>query len=63
MGQGDCELIQGMKNLITQNFSLRDVEYRTSCFPHDLATDGFAVKGQALRVLPPPSGAAIGKPN
>ena len=28
MRNGDCELIQEMKDLITQNFSLRDVAYR-----------------------------------
>ncbi len=53
MGGGDCELIQGMKDLITQNFTLRSVEYRTSCFPHEVTLNGFSVKGQALRALPP----------
>jgi hypothetical protein len=52
MGDGDCELVQSMKNLITQNFSLRDIEYRTDCVPHQLTMDGFAVKGQVLRTLP-----------
>jgi hypothetical protein len=54
MGEGDCELIQGMKDVITQNFSLRDVEYRTDCFPHQVTLDGFAVKVQALRASPAP---------
>jgi hypothetical protein len=52
LGEGACELIQEMKDLITQNFSLRDVDYRTSCIPHELTLDGFAVEGQALRALP-----------
>ena len=52
MGDGDCELIQAMKDLITQNFSLRDIDYRTDCIPHELTMDGFAVKGQVLRTLP-----------
>jgi hypothetical protein len=52
LGEGACELIQEMKDLITQNFSLRDVDYRTSCFPNEVTVDGFAVKGQALRALP-----------
>jgi hypothetical protein len=52
MGDGDCELIAQMKDLITQNFSLRNIEYRTDCFAHQLVLDGFAVKGQALRALP-----------
>jgi hypothetical protein len=52
MGAGDCELMQGMKDLITKNFTLRDVEYNTSCFPHDLSIAGFELKGQALRAVP-----------
>jgi hypothetical protein len=60
MGDGDCELIQGMKDIITKNFSLRDVEYRTSCFPHSISMDGFAVKGQALKALPLNPNAAKG---
>jgi hypothetical protein len=52
MGDGDCELVQSMKDLIIQNFSLRDIEYRTDCVPHQLTMDGFAVKGQVLRTLP-----------
>jgi len=52
MDDGDCELIQAMKDVITQNFSLRDIEYRTDCVPNELTLDGFAVKGQVLRTLP-----------
>jgi hypothetical protein len=52
MGDGDCELMQGMKDFITQNFTLRAVEYRTSCFPNQVTLDGFSVTGQALRALP-----------
>jgi hypothetical protein len=52
LGEGSCELVQDMKAVITQNFSLRDVDYRTSCFPYERTLDGFAVKGQALRALP-----------
>ena len=52
MGDGDCELMQGMKDFITKNFTLRAVEYRTSCVPNEVTLDGFSVKGQALRALP-----------
>lgn len=51
MGDGDCELMQGMKDLITKNFSLRDVEYRTSCFPHQVNPDDYEVRGQALKAV------------
>lgn len=52
MGGGDCELMQGMKDLITKNFTLRNVEYNTSCFPHDISLAGFELKGEALRAVP-----------
>jgi hypothetical protein len=51
MGDGDCELIDQMKDLITRNFSLRDVEYRARCVPNQQYLDSYAVKGQALRAL------------
>ena len=54
MGGGDCELIQQMKDLITQNFSLRNLDYRTRCPPHGVTIDAFEVKGQALRAIPAP---------
>jgi hypothetical protein len=60
IGDGDCELIEEMKDLITKNFSLRDVEYRTQCVPHEVTLDAFAVKGQALRAVPPKANAVRG---
>jgi hypothetical protein len=60
MGGGDCELIQEMKDLITKNFTLRDVVYRTDCFPYQISIDGFAIKAQALKALPPKTDAAKG---
>ena len=53
MGDGDCELMDRMKDTIIKNFSLRGVEYRTSCQPHELRPDGFSLKGQALRAVAP----------
>jgi hypothetical protein len=52
MGSGDCELIQEMKPLITENFTLRNVDYRTDCYPHEITLNGFSVTGQALRPVP-----------
>jgi hypothetical protein len=60
MGDGDCELIQEMKDVITKNFSLRDMEYRTSCYPNELSLDGFAIKGQSLRAVSMTSSALTG---
>lgn len=55
MGDGDCELIEQMKDLISKNFSLRDVEYRTECVPHEILVNGFAVRAQALIPILQPS--------
>ncbi len=52
MGDGDCELIQGLKDLINQNFSLRDIEYRADCVPNERWLDTYAIKGRVLRALP-----------
>jgi hypothetical protein len=60
MGDGDCELVREMKDLITKNFSLRNVDYRTDCFPHDVTLDEFSVKVQALRASPQITAAATG---
>ena len=48
MGDGDCELVEQMKDLISKSFALRDVVYRTECVPHDIVLDGFDIKGEAL---------------
>ena len=58
MGDGDCELMQGMKDLITKNFSLRDLEYRADCYPRAITPDSFAVKARALLSLPQTSTAS-----
>jgi hypothetical protein len=60
MGDGDCELIQEMKDFITKNFTLRDVQYRTDCVPNEVILDSFAIKAQALRALPPKASAVKG---
>jgi hypothetical protein len=60
MDHGDCELIEQMKDLISKNFSLRDLDYRTNCVPHEVTLDDFSVKAQALKAVPALSGAAKG---
>ena len=56
MGDGDCELIEQMKDLISKNFSLRDVQFQTECVPHEIMVNGFSIKGQALIAVAPPGG-------
>jgi len=50
MGEGDCELVQDMKDVIAKNFDLRHLAYETSCFPHELSSEDFSVSGEALRM-------------
>jgi len=51
MSGGDCELINEMKDLITKNFSLSDLKYRTDCIPYEVNVDDFDIKAQALKAL------------
>ena len=55
MGDGDCELIDQMRDLISRNFSLRDIQYRTDCVPNEITVNGFAIKGQALIAVNQPA--------
>ncbi|MGA2709026.1 MAG: hypothetical protein ACLP0B_19040 [Steroidobacteraceae bacterium] len=55
MSEGDCELIDDMKTLTTQSFSVRGIDYRADCVPHQAIPNSFAVKGEILRILPPKS--------
>lgn len=52
VGEGDCELVLAMKDLISRNFSLRELQYRTACIPNEVSLDSFAVKGRVLKALP-----------
>jgi len=52
MAHGDCELIDEMKDIISKNFSLRDLSYRTDCVPHQINIDDFSIKAQVLKALP-----------
>jgi len=58
MSHGDCELIDEMKDLISKNFSLRELSYRADCVPHEVNIDDFTIKAQALKELPAPQSRA-----
>jgi hypothetical protein len=53
MSHGDCELVDELKDIVSKNFSLRDLSYRTDCVPHQVNIDDFSVKAQALKALTP----------
>ena len=52
VGDGDCELIEAMKDFLPRNFSLRDVQYKTDCVPYQLNLNGFSVKAEVLKPAP-----------
>jgi hypothetical protein len=52
MGHGDCELVDELKDILSKNFSLRDLNYRTDCVPHQVNIDDFTIKGEALKPVP-----------
>jgi hypothetical protein len=52
MGHGDCELVDELKDILSKNFSLREVSYRTDCLPHEVNIDDFGIKADALKPLP-----------
>jgi hypothetical protein len=52
MGRGDCELVQELKDILSKNFSFRDLNYRTDCVPYAEYPNQFSVKAEALKALP-----------
>ncbi|HEX3397294.1 MAG TPA: hypothetical protein VHS76_11390 [Steroidobacteraceae bacterium] len=51
IGHGDCELIDEMKDILSKNFSLRGLNYRTDCVPREVNSNDFSVKAEILRPL------------
>src|SRR6185437_3745960 len=44
--RADCELFQNLKNLITKDFTVRDLQYRTTCTPNQTTLQDYNVTGQ-----------------
>jgi hypothetical protein len=58
IGHGDCELIDEMQDVLSKNFSLRNLKYRTNCIPHEINVNDFSVKAEILKPLPAPVASA-----
>ena len=55
MGEGDCELMQSLKDLVTHSFNFHALTYETSCFPREVVLDSFSMKAEVLQAaLKPP---------
>ena len=52
MGHADCELVDQLKDILSKNFSLRDLNYHAYCVPRQLNINDFSIKAQALKPLP-----------
>ena len=49
MGRGDCELIDGMKQILQQDFAWRGLNLQVDCTPHELSLNDFHVQGEVLK--------------
>jgi len=45
---GDCELIEQVKTRVLPLFTTRNVEYRSTCIPHELQIGGTVLKAEVL---------------
>ena len=45
---GECELIDQLKSFVTKSFSLRQLDYQTSCFPREVTIADYHVSGEVL---------------
>ena len=51
MDYGECELIQQVKPVIAEDFTVRGLNYRTACLPYDQTISDYAVRGEFLKPL------------
>ena len=49
MGQGECELVEQMGDVLKKGFTLRNLSYRTTCTPHQVTVADYSVSGQSLQ--------------
>lgn len=46
---GDCELIEQLRDVLTKNIETRNLEYRTSCVPHQQGVLSWSIRGEVLK--------------
>lgn len=52
MGDGECELVEQLKPVLTAGFALQDIDYRTRCMAHQTSLGDYSVRGKVLQPLP-----------
>ena len=53
MEDGDCELMERLKDYTLKNFSIRNVDYHASCVPREVRMASYSARAQALQLVPP----------
>jgi hypothetical protein len=51
-GEGQCELLEQMKQKVLPLFTSRNVDFHSSCFPHELSLGEIQFKADVLRPTP-----------
>ena len=49
MGAGECELVEQLREVLQKGFTLRNVDYRVSCTPHQISISDYNVTAEALK--------------
>jgi hypothetical protein len=49
MGMGECELVEQMGDMVKKGFTLRNVEYHTTCVPKQVSIGDYSVTAQSLQ--------------
>jgi hypothetical protein len=49
MGMGECELIEQMGDMVKKGFTLKDLEYHTTCVPKQVSVGDYSVSAQSLQ--------------
>jgi hypothetical protein len=50
MGDGECELMDQLKDLLTKSFSMRNLDYRTTCVAHATTIADYSIQGEILKM-------------
>ena len=49
MGMGECELIEQMGDMVKKGFTLRNLQYHTTCVPKQVSIGDYSVSAQSLQ--------------
>ena len=49
MGDGECELVDQMRDVLQKGFALRNASYRTSCIPHSVSIADYDVTAEVMK--------------